>query len=290
MQGDTARGSLHQQTFYGAIEHDGEIRYVVRKSLDQLQETDVGKIVDAVVRQHVEEAIAAVGFKTAMNPDEHTIWMNEEKRIPIRKVRIFTPSVTKPISLKKQRDLSTKEYKQDFHVVNDGNYCMAIYEGANECGKTKRSFEIVNNREAAQYFKASADRATRPDLVPIRDADGYPLKYLLKTGTMVLFYENSPSELHECSTKELAKRLYKVTGMSSATMQQKYSYGTLILRHHQEARQAVDLPIKKGVWKIGEPYRPIIGLYHTQFNAYVEGYDFELSITGEITFKHEPLC
>lgn len=73
-------------------------------------------------------------------------------------------------------------------------------------------------------------------------------------------------------------------------IQQKYSYGILTLRHHQEARQAVDLPIKKGAWKIDESYRPIIGLYHTQLNAYVEGYDFDMSVTGEIIFKHEPSC
>lgn len=290
MQGDTARGALHQQTFYGAIKRDDEIKHVVRKSLDQLQPTDVDKIVDEAVKQKVKDAIAEVGFKTAMNPQEHTIWMNQEKAVPIRKVRIFTPNVTKPVHLKAQRDISEKEYKRDYLVMNDGNYCMAVYEGTDKRGKTKRSFEIVSNLEAARYFKASADRTTRPDLVPITDANGHPLKYLLKTGTMVLFYENSPAELHECTQKDLAKRLYKVIGMSSTMIQQKYSYGILTLRHHQEARQAVDLPIKKGAWKIDESYRPIIGLYHTQLNAYVEGYDFDMSVTGEIIFKHEPSC
>ena len=76
---------------------------------------------------------------------------------------------------------------------------MAIYEGVDKKGKTKRSFEIVSNLEAAQYFKASADRDDRPDLVPIADANGYPLKCILKTGTMVLFYEHTPAELYECT-------------------------------------------------------------------------------------------
>ena len=140
MQGDTARALLHKDTFYGAIKRDDEIRYVVRKSLEQLQVTDIEKIVDEAVKALVKEAIATVGFKTAMNPAEYTIWMNREKGIPIRKVRIFTPNVTQPILLKKQRDLSDKEYKQDYHVVNDGNYCMAIYEGQDKKGKTKRTF------------------------------------------------------------------------------------------------------------------------------------------------------
>ena len=290
MQGDTARALLHKDTFYGAIKRDDEIRYVVRKPLEQLQPTDVDKIVDEAVKARIKEAIDEVGFKTAMNTSEYTIWMNREKRVPIRKVRIFTPTVTQPISLKKQRDPSDKEYKQDYHVVNDSNYCMAIYEGVDKKGKTKRSFEIVSNLEAAQYFKASADRDDRPDLVPIADANGYPLKCILKTGTMVLFYEHTPAELYECTRAELVKRLYKVTGMSVLTLQQKYRYGTLTLKHHQEARPAGELKAKNGEWTYQEEYRPVISLLHTQFNAYVEGYDFELTVTGEIIFKHRMPC
>ena len=289
-QGDTARGVLHQQTFYGAIRREDEVKYVVRKSLDQLQESDVAKIVDDAVRKRVEKAVADVGFKTATNTAEHTIWMNEEKGVPIRKVRIYTPSVTQPIHLKRHRDLSDKEYKQEYHVANDGNYCMAIYEGTDRRGKTKRSFELVSNLEAARYFRRSADRAARPDLVPQSDADGYPLKCILRPGTMVLFYENSPAELYECTQQELTRRLYKVTGLSILRVQKKWEYGAITFKHHQEARPAGELKAKNGEWKTGEAYRPVIGMYHTQLRAYVEGYDFTLSVTGEIEFKHRPSC
>ena len=102
---------------------------------------------------------------------------------------------------------------------------------------------------------------------------------------MVLFYENSPEELDECTPNELAKRLYKVTGMSMLALQQKYYFGSLIFKHHQEARPAGELKIKSGVWKIGEDYRPVISILHTQFNACVEHDDFDLTVTGEIKFK-----
>lgn len=289
-QGDAARSQLHQETFYGAIKQGEEIKYVVRKALEQLKESDIEKIVDEKVKECVKSAVKEVGFKTAMNPAEYTIWMNREKGIPIRKVRIFTPTVTQPISLKKQRDLSDKDYKQDYHVVNEGNYCMAIYEGLDKKGKMKRTFELVNNLEAARYFKASTDRKERPDLVPKTDINGYPLKCLLKTGTMVLFYENSPAELYECSREELVRRLYKVTGMSIVTLQQKYKYGVLMLKYHQEARPAGELKAKSGEWKTGEAYRPVISILHTQLNGYVEGYDFELTVTGGIIFKHRMPC
>lgn len=285
LQGDTARCRLHQDTFYGAIQRDGEIRYVVRKSLAALLPTDIDKIIDDAVRTRIKEAVGEVGFKTAMNPDEYTIWMNREKGIPIRKVRIFTPHVTKTIPLKSQRDLSEKEYKRAYHVANDGNYCMAIYEGQDKKGRTKPSFELLNNLEAARYFMASADRSARPDLVPLADTNGLPLKFILKAGTMVLFYEHSPAELYDCSRKELAKRLYKVTAMSAE--------GRVQFLFHQEARDQTSLKEICGQgasqFKASEP-SPKLRLSLSNFNMLVEGRDFELTVTGEIRFKEDRSC
>lgn len=286
-RGDTARGALHQQTYYGAIMREDGLRFVIRRSLDQLQPADVEKIVDEAVREKVREAIAEVGFKTAMDPAQHTIWMNREKGVPIRKVRIHAGSAVapKPLGEKRQRDASVYPHKNPVYVSYGSNYCMALYEGTDDKGKTRRSFEIVSTFEAAQYFKKSADKAARPDLVPRSDANGYPLKCILKTGTMVLFYEKTPEELFDCSTRDLAKRLYKLTKFSSMTSGNN-RYGTLVFRHHQEARPAGELKQKNGVWKVGEAYRPLIAMNHPQLNAYVEGYDFELTVTGEIRFKH----
>lgn len=280
VQGDTARGSLHQQTFYGAIKRDDEIKYVVRKSLGDLKSGDEKKIVDDAVRKCVEAAIEREGFKEALSKP---ICFNAEKGVYINKVRIFAPGITQPIRLKKHRDESRFEYKRNYHVANDSNYCMAIYEGTDAKGKTKRGFKLVNNLEAAEYYNG---KSVNDHLVPQSDANEYPLKCILRTGTMVLFYENSPEELYECSDAELSKRLYKVTGMSTLTLQNKYFYGTIALKHHQEARPAGELKAKNGLWKTGEEYRPVISIYHTQLNAYIEGYDFELTVTGEIKFKH----
>lgn len=281
LQGDTARGALHQETFYGAIQRDDEIKYVVRKPLDSLQSpADVEKIVDEAVRQCVKTAIEREGFKEAISKP---ICFNAEKGVYIKKVRVFVPTVTQPISLKRHRDSSRFGYKRNYYVANDSNYCMAIYEGTDAKGKAKRTFVIKNNLEAARFFN---QKANDYDLVPQSDENGYPLRYILRTGTMVLFYENSPEELYECTTAELSKRLYKITGISTQLIQKKYSYGVLTLRHHQEARPAGELKAKNGVWKIGENYRPLIGLLHTQLNMYVENYDFELTVAGEIKFKH----
>lgn len=261
VQGDTARCSLHEQTFYGAIRKNDEIKYVVRKSLDSLEAKDVDKIVDDVVREKVKTAVAEKGFKKAVS---ETIWMNEELQIPIKKVRIFVPTLTNPIKLKGHRDKSVHEHKRHLHVKNDGNYCMAIYEGNNDRGKAIRSYKLVNNLDAVQYFNG---KTGHDNLVPYSDEKDLPLKCILKTGTMVLFYEKSFKELYECGVEELSKRLYKVTGMSSLVIKQgekRYDYGTIELRHHLEARRSSDLKSKNGEWKQKEDYRPVIKIMITQ--------------------------
>ena len=274
--GDTARASLHNDTYYGAISVGDEIKYVVRRPLDTLEEKDVKNIVDEAVRQKIEEAIVAYGsLKTAL---EYTIWMNEENHIPIKKVRVFTPSVTRPLNIRQQRDLSRHEYKRQYHVQNDRNYMMAIYIGLNEKGKEKRDFELISNLAAASRSKKSGG-AQQP-LVSIAK-NGLPLAYQLKIGTMVLLYEKSPEEIWEASQMEKQRRLYKVTGLSSMLISS-YNYGTIGLVHHQEARPSTEVKQKNGVYVAGEDFRPGIKLLHTQFKALVQGFDFEINDIGEI--------
>lgn len=280
-QGDTARSSLHNDTYYGAIEVDGEVKYVVRRSLDGLDEKDVKNIVDAEVRSKVENAILLHGsLKKAL---EETIWMNEEKQVPIKKVRVFTGSVTRPIHIRQQRDQSKHEYKRQYHVQNDRNYMMAIYVGRDKKGKEKREFELVNNITAANFYRRSNDKVpTDNQLVPLYSKSGYELRYKLKIGTMVLLYENSPEEVWELDKKHLQQRLYKVTGMSSMVLQGKYDFGTIDLVHHQDARPSSEVKKKNGEYVSNEEFRPGIKMLHTQFNALVQGVDFEMNDLGEI--------
>lgn len=275
--GDTARGSLHQETYYGAIERDGEIKYVVRKSLGSFKNAkEVEKIVDDEVRAKVMAAIEQHGFKEAMAT---TIWMNEEKQIPIKKMRCYT-KIASPLHIRSQRDLSKHEYKQQYHVVGGNNALMAIYEGVDKKGKTKRGFEMLSNYTATAMQKRSSDRGADPDVVPI-EKGGLPLHCTIAKGTMVLFWVNSPDEVWELDRAEIARRLYKVTGMSSKNVSGS-DYGVIEFRHHQEARPKGELKKKNGLYVMGEPYRPIIGILHSQFNLLVQGVDFELDILGNL--------
>lgn len=174
--------------------------------------------------------------------------------------------------------MSHHAYKQYYHVANDTNYGMAIYVGDNGGKKEKRSFRLMNMLQAVDSYRNGND------FFPLEDDKGLPLKWVLYTGKMVLFYERSPKELLDCDTKELTKRLYVISGLSINSTGN--GYGSISLRHHQEARPSTDTSAKckNGVWKAGEELRPGIILLHTQFNALVESVDFELTITGEIKF------
>lgn len=280
---DSVRGTLHNDTYYGAIMKDDQLRYVVRRSLDSLDVKDIKNIVDDKVREIIEGKIAEKGFKEAL---AEPIYMNKEKGILIKKVRCYAPTVTKPLHIRQQRDLSAKDYKQQYHVMNDSNYLMAIYEGVVK-GKVKRDFEIVNNLDAGNFYKHSTNKFDYPSIAPEKSKDGFPLKYTLKIGTHVLLWEKTPNEIWDATKEELCKRLYYVVGLSKSPTTDKktgkeYLYGNINLRYHQEARIAKDLAQKKGLFMVNEAYRPLITMNHNQFKALVEGVDFEITILGDI--------
>lgn len=271
-QGDTTRCSLHQDTFYGAIEKDGEIKYVVRRPLSSFtSEKDIDKIVDDSVRAVVRLAFEEGGIK-ALSGD---VWLNREKGVKIAKVRCYASNITNPIYLKEQRDISDKDYKRSFYVANDSNYIMAIYEGVAK-GKIKRDFTLVNNITAAKFFKKSAGNDGE-SIVSDVSKDGYPLKWTLKTGQHVLLYEKSPDEVLSLDYKELAKRLYYVTILAVD--------GRITFRHHQEARIAKYLDIVGGEYCEPDVYKPLVRLSYSKIKALVEGQDFEITELGEIKLK-----
>lgn len=276
---------MHLSTYYGAIKHkdDAQPRYVLRRELASFESVkDIDTIVDDVVRDKVKDALEGrkeKNFKEALAD----VYMNKEKGIRIKKARCYVPSIKRPIDIRQQRDQSRFDYKRQFHVANDGNYMMAIYEGVVK-GKPKREFELVKNIEAANYFKASQDKESFSSIIPEKSAKGFPLRATLKIGTHVLLYENSASEVDFTDPVDLARRLYKVVGLSSKVVNG-YNYGDITLRFHQEARQAKDINSTRGLFKNADEYRGMINLYHTQLKALVEGYDFDINILGEITSK-----
>ena len=268
-KGDAARGSLHSDTYYGAIENDGVVRNVKRINLASMKEKKKKNIVDDAVRGIVEAAIREKGFKEAM---AGTIWMNEEKQIPIKKVRCYT-SKKNPISFdkKKQRDLSDKEYKRNYYVATKGNYIVALYVGSTKTGKRKTFYEFVNMMEAAGYYKTSNDKSVvGHNIVPL-EKDDCQLAFILKKGTMVIFYKETKEEVWDYSQKETVRNLYYVSETESD--------GRVAFKYHQEARLDKELPRNASDTS---DIKPKIRVGLASAKILVQGYDFEINELGEI--------
>lgn len=295
-QGDTIRGSLHQDSIYGAIKNPlntEEIRYVIRKDLESIKASDVENIVDEMVKEKVKEAIANKILLISSNAQQKnkldgTVWMNEEKGILINKVRLYANSVKNPLEIKEHSALSKSrhEHKQKVYGQNDGNYCMAFYEGNDLKGKIKRSHLLINMMGAADYFKLSNSDKNIYPIAPEKDENNFPLKYILTKGKMVLIYDKSKDELLEMSSIMLLDRLFQITQIDVEKSAE------IKLLHHIEAREKKEITeamgLKtgmKGGKNIGEHKKySWIKIGVNSFDCLVQDYDFTISASGKINF------
>jgi CRISPR-associated endonuclease Csn1 len=281
-KGDSARGSLHLDTVYGAIDdrksdHKGDsenIRFVIRRRIDELSPTNIQEIIDPIVKEKIENALE--------QEKSNTIWMNKEKSIPINKVRCYATHVLNPIKLKKHRDISVKEYKRYFYVMTDVNYLMIIFERSIH-GKLKKDFEIISNYQAIQLSKENSGSGYWKLFYSIYP-ESISIKQVIRCGQMVILREKfeDPSELGRLTKYDISKRLFKIIGLTSYTINKKNRYGVIYMKHHYEARQLSQLKVKSGAFCKNEDYIPYRKLQHNQFNAWIENKDFRITLTGRI--------
>lgn len=301
-QGDTIRGSLHQDSIYGAIKNPlntNEIRYVIRKDLESLKANDIENIVDENVKAKVKEAVTNKILLISSNPQQKNkfaegknVWMNEEKKIPINKVRIYANSVKNPIEIKKHSTLSKSkhEHKQTVYGQNDENYAMALYELDG-----KREFELINNFNLAKllkqdqgYYPLHKEKEIKGKkvLIPIEKRNNRDV--ILKRGQQVVFYDKTvenPKDISEIL--DFRERVYLIEGLSiqrQIVSGKLYEFGIIMLRFFKEARK-IDV-IKKdnykpdGPFKLGEN-KPTRKMNHNQFTAFLEGIDFKVLPSGK---------
>ena len=134
---------------------------------------------------------------------------------------------------------------------------------------------FYNNKDADSILPYTSVKGI-PDL---------PLKYELFKGLHVILYEKSKNEIDLSNVKDIVPRLYIITGLSTSsttTGGKTYRYGMVSMKYAQEARPSTECKEKKGLYKDGEEYRAKIVMNHNQFDALVEGVDFNINVLGEI--------
>lgn len=313
-QGDTVRGALHKESFYGAIlreeldkktgKTEEVVKYVKRQAIELFKDTDLKNIVDDKVREIVErgreqekqikkeiEELKKVmknvneeeeqQFKDAIELLENRI-KNElyilpnskGSPVPIKKIRYFTNDVSNPLLIKKHRDVSRHEHKQHYFAKNDGNYCFAIYEGKDKKGKIITEYKVVNNFEAGKYYNSKANTHKFPLEFNIEDKNKniLELKFLLKTGTLVLFYKNFKDEIWELDNLDLAKRLYKTVAIEADGRIQFRLHSTSKPDGQLEKSSIIDFEVANEKLRISK----------SSLTVLVEGFDFNISSTGKV--------
>ncbi|MCH8568717.1 MAG: hypothetical protein LAT67_10655 [Balneolales bacterium] len=324
-QGDTSRGSLHQETFYGRIQNphlnkkDAD-HYVVRKSVNGISTADASNIVDPKIKEIVlsdmdKEKVIKSEIqrleKTKKKADDREIkeldieiekMKNKMTKLfhippkegksawtPIRKVRIKA-KLTEPLpEFKRHRDLSRHDYKQQFYVNNDENYCMAIYKD----DKGKHDFSLLNMMDAVQHFKMSnKDLRETQDLV-LPQLAGRSLYGIIKRNTLVCFYVDSPDELRELSPKELTARMYKALSINKDSR--------IKFQHIHEARGKSqfkmdyisvygDEPEKLMItgyskFELKENPYPYLNIGKSNYQFIIQDYHFEITESGVVIFN-----
>mgnify|MGYP003634049474 CR=1 FL=1 len=280
------------------------IKYVIRKSLGEFLDTDLKNIVDDKIKEIVtngrvqeklikkeietlkkqinkvndaEEEIIRNQLEVLSNKIENELYVLPNKNgnpIPIKKIRYFATDVSNPLKIKEHRDMSRHEHKQYYFAKNDGNYCYAIYEGVNKKGKEIKEYRVVNNFEAGKYFTSNDSNGKQPLELNIIDKNEniLILKFLLKTGTLVLFYEHEKNEVHNMVDSELSKRLYKTVAIESD--------GRVQFRHHTVARP--DGELKKSSSVNFDTPNEKLRISKSGLNILVQGYDFKITASGKV--------
>ncbi len=267
-KGDSIRGQLHQETFFGAIKlpvtdekgkpkvengkfvYDGKISYVVRvpfvykkdnnspgfKSLEEIKKD----IVDKNLYDMIEKQIGNKDFKIAMNEGVYLFDKKGNKAGRIRHIRVFVRA-SEPLKIKEQTYISNKpslhlpdkDYKKYYYAGNGENALFAFYWDGTE---NNRGFESRNLFQVAEQLKIIKSQ-NLIDYFPKNKLVGrgknkieIPLFALLTPGIRVLFYKNFKEELFDLDYKDKLKRLYRLRLIFDSRQ------GLLQFQHHLEAR------------------------------------------------------
>ncbi|MDR3669119.1 MAG: hypothetical protein P4L35_20000, partial [Ignavibacteriaceae bacterium] len=306
--GDSIRGQLHKETFFGAIKDissdSGEkFIYVVKQAIkDFTSENEFADIVDPVVRKVISETVAkrienGKSFKEAIAEE---IWMvakngesakkdkNGNLILPIRHVRCKVKAgrgyLTKALQIKEHNTPSKNEYKQFYYSQNETNYLYLLYEYKSG-DSLKRTQRIINLFELVKLgIKNPNELYSIPDYLIMEKGKGnnkfiYTLSAILKVGTRVLVWKEYSDEIRDLSKRDLLKRLYKIYKFNEIG-----PTGYVYLQFHNEARPDKELGEGEKVFNY-DNYQPRLRFSADNLRCLIEGRDFKITLDGEIELK-----
>ena len=316
-QGDSIRGRLHNESYYGAIKiplqdengkpktEDGHFVYdeskenismVIREDIKSFKKKEeLEKIIDPSLRYIISntisqrmdngatflEAISQDIFMTDKDGNEIHEDKKGRKLSPIRHVRCKVAAgrgyMTKEKSLeirqhnhfskKRMVNVANRDYKKRVYAQNDSNYLFLLYEGIKR-GELVRKCRFINTFEVSNIIKTKHFNNFEKEIwnepyyqTIVENKIEYKLTAILKAGSRIILWDNTPDEINELSKYELLKRLYVVVKFNKTSSDHVY------LRHHLSAKSEIDKE-----------------LVPNKMNCLIEGRDFTIDILGNISF------
>lgn len=308
--GDSIRGQIHGETFYGAITQgqkdengkllrnedgtiviNGEVYYVVRRVLkhkssnvdsgftnwDDLEKAIVDKELFSIMKGQFPEGTS---FKEACEKGIFMFRKNMEGKIDysekckvnkIRHIRCYT-SVKNPLAIKDQTYLSNKPYKQKYYAEMGDLYVMCKYEDSD---KTEKEFHLYG------LYDISENRKMGLEDIPTRIENKKRNKILrlshqLKRGDMLLLYKESQDELKDMDFELLSQRLYVIRGFEN-------DGNRIILQKHSNAQPEKDLGKGESIKDFGQMSEKIRCGINT-LKYLVQGVDFIITTKGVLFY------
>ncbi|UCS91856.1 hypothetical protein KZP23_14075 [Echinicola marina] len=313
-QGDSVRGQLHLDTFYGKIrivERDEsgkplrnefgqwkfkkgkeEFKFVLRVPIESL--SDLNSIVNPELAKIIENQLDGRPLKKAISEGLYMLDKNGKVVNKIRRVRVWQS--VDPMEIKEQTYKSSKVYKNYYYAKNSENFAFGYY--VNEEGN--RSIISLNLFQTASFDNLNSIKNLKELFESkIFNAKGkeFFLHHVFRPGQKVLFFEENKYELKD--KVNLSNHLYYVRRLYQA------SRGNIQFQHHLEGRDdkqlSIDFPEtmidpitgtkcgKKGIngfSKFSAAFvAPRLLLSPGNFNFIIEDKDFEMGLDGQIRFK-----
>ena len=226
-----------------------EDRFTIRKNV--APDLKVEKVIDEKIKQILQQRLADFNGdpkKAFSNLDEHPIWLNKEKNIPVKRVTITGVSNAEPLHTAKNHNgheiLDDKGNVVPVDYVSTGNnHHVAIYRDENG--------ELQD--EVVTFYEAVIRKNNGLPIINDSSSKGWKLLFTLKQNELFVF----PSEDFSPSEIDMLNPLYKpIIGKNLFRVQKfsKLQYGNsfvrdYVFRHHLETELIDKKELKDITWK-----------------------------------------
>jgi CRISPR-associated endonuclease Csn1 len=241
-------------------------RFTIRKNITP--DLKIDKVVDVGIRKTLKKRLEDFGGKPKeafSNLDENPIWLNEEKKIPLKRVTITGVSNAEP--LHNAKDHLGKEILDEKgntipvdYVSTGNNHHVAIFTDQN--GSL--------DDEAVTFYEAVIRRNQKLPVINHKSPKDWPLLFTLKQNEIFIFpsegFDPTEIDLLDPTNKTIiSPYLYRVQKISKVT------YGNsavrdYVFRHHLETEIKDDKALKDISWKALKSLRHLKGVIKVRLN------------------------